>query len=138
MLSAACTGEQGVRRPMDKNISPVGWYVGTYLTRFIEIESEQNDDPESRFLSWENTVIVKADNLDQAYDKIELIGIEHGTPYEGGPERIPVKWEYLGIIDILPIYEELVDGAEIMWGSHRPRKLKNLRSLVKLKSEIYE
>jgi hypothetical protein len=25
----------------DKNISPVGWYVGSYLLRFIELEEDK-------------------------------------------------------------------------------------------------
>ncbi len=115
---------------MDKNISPVGWYIGTYLSRFIEIEKECNDDPDERFESWENTVIVQADSLDEAFKKIEKIGKQHGDPYKGGEAGVDVQWEYLGIIDLLPIYEELEDGAELMWGKNRPKKLKNLKSMV--------
>ena len=114
----------------DKNISPVGWYVGAYLLRFIELEDKDNFDPERRFLSWENTVIVKAKNLDEAYKKIEKIGKSDTKSYKGGPEGVPVKWIYEGITELLPIYEELEDGSEIMWGERKPRKLKNLKKLV--------
>ncbi len=123
---------------MDRNISPVDWYVGTYLSRFIEIEEELNNDPEKRFATWENTVIVKAANLDEAYEKVEKIGVEHAEPYKGGLEGISVQWEYLGIIELFPIYEALEDGAEIMWTSNYPRKLKNLKTMVKQKNEFYE
>jgi|SRR5690606_5441669 hypothetical protein len=121
---------------MDKNISPVGWYLGTYLARFVEIGDGLKLDPEKRFPSWENTVIVKALSLEEAYDKVEAIGIEHAAPYKGGTEEIPVQWEYIGITSLLPIYEELDDGAEIMWASNHPRKLKNLRGLVRTKDEF--
>jgi hypothetical protein len=123
---------------MDKNISPVGWYVGTYLARFIEIEDPSNSDLEARFATWENTVIVKAEDLDEAYDKVEKIGIEHAEPYKGGKEGIDVQWEYLGIVELLPIYEELEDGSEIMWASNYPRKLKNLQGMVKAKNEFQQ
>ena len=116
---------------MDKNISPVGWYIGTYLARFIEIEDEDNNDPEARFATWENTVIVKALTLEAAFEKVEKIGIEHAEPYKGGETGVPVQWEYLGIIDLLPIYEELEDGSEVMWASNHPKKLKNLKAIVK-------
>jgi hypothetical protein len=115
---------------MDKNISPVDWYVGTYLARFIELEDESNQDPEKKFLTWENTVIVKAKSLEEAYDKIESHGLQHAEPYKGGTEGIPVRWEYMGVISLVPIYEELEDGAEIMWSENNPRKLKNLKMLV--------
>ena len=116
---------------MDKNISPVGWYVGTYLARFIEIDGTHNNDPESRFATWENTVLVKASNLEEAFEKVETVGIEHAEPYKGGETGVDVQWEYIGIIDLLPVYEELEDGSEIMWASNNPRKLKNIKPLVK-------
>ena len=50
-------------KEIDRNISPFGWYVGSYLIRFIEVEDANNADEESEFLSWENTVIVKAKDL---------------------------------------------------------------------------
>ena len=123
---------------MDKNKSPVGWYVGTYLARFIEIEDEFNDDPEARFATWENTVIIKASTLEEAYEKVERIGMEHAEPYKGGETGVPVQWEYVGIIDLLPVYEELEDGSEIMWASNNPKKLKNIKSLVKNIDDLRE
>ncbi len=101
----------------DKNISPVGWYVGTYQLRFIELAHTFNDDPDRKFLCWENTVIVRADSLDQAYDKVIAIGMQSTSPYLGGPAPgVEVQWTFEGITELLPIYEKLEDGAEIMWG----------------------
>ena len=114
-----------------KNISPVGWYVGSYLIRFVELLAEGNNDPEKKFLSWENTVIVKASNLHEAYDKVVAIAMQATEPYKGGPEGVPVQWVFEGVTDLLPIYEPLEDGAEIMWAEHQPRKLKNLKNRVK-------
>ncbi|QKE63321.1 DUF4288 domain-containing protein [Aquipseudomonas campi] len=122
----------------DKNISPVGWYVGAYLLRFIEVNDPSNEDGEERFLSWENTVIVKAENMDEAYDKIEKIAKESTAPYLGGADAIPVQWVFEGITDILPIYEELEDGSEIMWSEHKPTKLKNLRKMVRRRGEFVQ
>jgi hypothetical protein len=114
----------------DKNISPVDWYVGSYLIRFIELEEKGNFDLERRFHSWENTVIVNARSLDEAYKKIEDIAKSETKPYKGGSEGVPVQWVYEGITELVPIYEELEDGAEIMWCERKPRKLKNLKKLV--------
>jgi len=114
----------------DKSISPFGWYIGSYLLRFVELEQENNDDPESRFTAWENTVIVQAANLDEAYDKILKIGKSQSEPYKGGLEEVPVQWVFEGITELLPIYEALQDGAEVMWKEHKPKKLKNLQKCV--------
>ena len=114
----------------DKNVSSVGWYVGSYLIRFVELEEQGNYDLERRFHSWENTVLVKAKNLEEAFEKIEKIAKSDTEPYKGGPQGVPVQWIYEGITELLPIYEELEDGAEIMWCERKPRKLKNLKKLV--------
>ncbi|WP_041598768.1 DUF4288 domain-containing protein [Hahella chejuensis] len=122
----------------DKNISPVGWYIGTYMARFIEVDDERNNDLDAQFETWENTVIVKASTLEEAFEKVEKIGIEHAEPYKGGETGVTVQWEYLGIIDLLPIYEELEDGSEIMWAPKHPKKLRNLKSMVKDISALRE
>lgn len=120
----------------DSNISPVGWYVGTYQIRFIESDQSGNDDPERKFLVWENTVLVRAANLDEAYDKIETIGMKATEPYKGGRDAVIVQWVFEGIIDLLPIYERLEDGSEIMW-AERQKKLKNIRICAKTKGQLY-
>jgi len=120
----------------NKNTSPVGWYVASYLLRFVELGRPDIDDPEAKFLSWENTILVKAADLDEAYEKAASIAKQSSEPYKGGPDGIDVQWKYEGITQILPIYEELEDGAEIMWAEHSPRKLKNLQKLVGGKGEF--
>ncbi|MCL2310821.1 MAG: DUF4288 domain-containing protein [Proteobacteria bacterium] len=120
----------------DKNKSPVGWYLGSYLLRFIELEDTHRNDPEARFMSWENTVLVKASSIESAYTKVERIGKQNSKPYRGGAQGVPVQWEYLGITEILPIYEEISDGAEIAWTERAPRMLKKLKQWVKSKSAI--
>lgn len=117
----------------DKNISPVGWYVVSYLLRFVELDDERKNDDEARFLSWENTILVRANNLDDAYKKGMTVARENAKPYKGGPDGIPVQWTLMGITDVLPVYEELGDGAEILWTERAPRKLKNLKQLVRRK-----
>ena len=115
---------------MDKNTSPVGWYVASYLLRFVELDRKDIDDPEAKFMSWENTVLIKANDLDEAYDKTVRIAEESTEPYNGGPNGVDVQWQFEGVTQILPVYEQIEDGAEIMWAEHAPRKLKNLRKCV--------
>jgi len=120
----------------DKNHSPVGWYIVSYLLRFVELNDTSQDDDDARFLSWENTILVRARNLDEAYDKGLKAAQENAQPYQGGPDGVPVQWKLLGITDVLPIYEKLADGAEIMWTERAPRKLRNLRQLVRPKGSF--
>lgn len=119
--------------------SPVGWYVGSYLLRFVELNESGNDDPDASFLVWENTVIVQAEGLDEAFRKVEAVGLAQTKPYQGGPEGgVPVQWIFEGITDLLPIYEHLEDGAEIMWAEHESVKLSKLRSRSVTLAQIRE
>lgn len=115
----------------DRNVSPVGWYVGSYLIRFTEIDDKNKHELERRFLTWENTVIVKAKNMNEAYKKIVKIAKTSTAPYRGEGTGVPVQWVYEGVTELLPIYEDMEDGAEIMWAEHAPSKLKNIRKRVK-------
>ena len=120
----------------DKNVSPVDWYVASYMLRFIELEDDFNDDLEHRFTAWENTIIVKASSIEEAFDKAVAIAHSGTTPYKGGVQGVPVQWVFEGITMLLPIYEQLEDGAEIIWQEHNPTKLKNIRKLVKDRNEF--
>ena len=120
----------------DPNRSPVGWYVASYLLRFVETQAQRKGNPRRKFLSWENTVLVKARSLEQAYAKVTKIGRAKMKPYRGGPKGIPVRWVYEGVTDLLPVYEKLRDGVEIMWTERTPRTVRTLRTLVKSKRAL--
>jgi hypothetical protein len=112
------------------DVSPVGWYVGTYQLRFVELADRKKNDAKRRFLCWENTVLVKAKNIREAHRKVVKVGEAHTRPYKGGPNAINVQWVFEGVIDLLPVYEEVKDGSEIMW-AERTRTLQGMRELAK-------
>jgi hypothetical protein len=120
----------------DKNLSPVGWYLGRYLLRFMELNDPQRNEPERKFFSWENTVLVRAKTFDEAYAKVGAIGKSNATRYRGGPSGVPVKWQYIGVTEVLPIYEKIEDGTEIAWAEHAPRTLRKLRARARTKEEL--
>jgi len=122
--------------PQEIDVSPVGWYVGSYVIRFIELEEAGNDDPEREFPVWENTVIVRAGDLDEAYRKIVAIGERTTVPYRGGNDGVPVQWVFEGVTELLPIYEALEDGAEIMWAEHESVRLADLRERAASLQEV--
>jgi hypothetical protein len=119
-------------------ISPVGWYIGSYQLRFVELNETGNDDPDASFLVWKNTVIVRAEDLEKAFRKVESIGLQQTRPYLGGSDSVPVQWTFEGITSLLPIYEALEDGAEIMWEKHDSVKLSELRGQSVSLEEILE
>jgi hypothetical protein len=119
----------------DPNQSPVGWYVGSYILRFVELDESGNHDEESEFLVWENTILIKAENISEAYDKLETEANEHTEPYKGGEEGVPFQWIYEGITELVPIYDKIEDGAEIMYAEYH-NKLKRIKKKVLSKDDI--
>src|SRR5688572_22272985 len=117
-----------------RDVSPVDWYVGTYQLRFIELGDKGNEDLIRRFLTWENTVLVKSKSLSEAHRKITRIG-KSTRPYKGGPDAVDVQWVFEGVVELLPVYDEIEDGVEIIW-SERRRSLKKIRSLARRASEF--
>ncbi len=122
---------------LDRNTSPVGWYIGTYLIRFVEL-NDRNDDEDSRHRVWENTKLIKAKDLGHAYDELVKVAQLEAQPYRGGPDGVPVQWVFEGVVELLPIYEELENGAELMYKEHTHSKLKNLRKRVRNKKDFFE
>ena len=57
------------------------------------------------------------------------------APYKGGPDAVDVRWLFEGVVELLPVYEEIEDGSEIMWAEHT-RALKNIRKLAKKVGEF--
>jgi uncharacterized protein DUF4288 len=119
--------------PPYRNRSPYGWWIASYIVRF-EYEDENKGDLNRRCLAWENTIIIKAKNREQAYRKATKIGqgSNDNEGYNAANGR-KGKWKYEGLTSLIPIYEELEDGAEIIWKEHQNRSVKKIKSWVKSK-----
>ena len=89
-------------------------FYGHHRTAHPESQSPRLLCSQPPILVWENTVIVKALILSEAHDKVTSIGNEHTAPYKGGLEGIDVQWQFEGVIELLPVYEEPEDGGELM------------------------
>lgn len=122
----------------DNRVSPVGWYVGIYQLRRVKPDRSDIEDEAARFLVWENTVLVKADSLGAAYDRVTDIAQENTDPSKGGDDAIDAQWVFEGILDVVPIYEDLQDGCEILWAQRSPRALKNIRSSAITKEDLLQ
>jgi hypothetical protein len=87
-------GLREINMAYDKTISPIDWYFGSYLLRFVEIDEPGQNDPDRRFVAWENTVLVKAKSMDSAYTKVERIGEGRGQAIprrsQGRPRQVGI------------------------------------------------
>jgi Domain of unknown function (DUF4288) len=115
-------------------ISPVDWYIAGIMLRF-EVVNEQKINLESRCIAWENKHLVKAKHPEQAYEKALKIGQESEDEYVN-TDGENVKWIFEGLTTLVAVYEELEDGAEIIWIEHENKAIKAIKKRVKTKEHL--
>jgi len=105
------------------------WYVSHEILA-IELDDEDTDD----VLVWENLILINADDPSEAYEKAMQHGVasEDEIKVNGKKGRLSFK----GLKDLVLIYEELEDGAEIEWHEIRISK-SELNGWVKTKPEMH-
>lgn len=79
---------------------------------------------------------LKARNRDAAYKKAVRIGSSNRSKFSDAVGKKNGGWVFEGLTSLLPIYEELEDGAEILWSDHSGRTLKTIRAKIKKKREL--
>jgi hypothetical protein len=81
------------------------WYLAE-----IVLEITIDDDPRS--VVHTNTVLVRADSPEEAYDKSLALGKQSETSYEN-PDGKRVQFLFKGLHDLNVIHDELEHGAEL-------------------------
>ena len=113
-----------------RNKSSTGWWLYREVEQWVS-DRQKKITPNSKFPIWENTRIIKAKNRDHALSKaLKLSGVGYPMRTNGG------EWRFVGISQLLPIYEEIEDGAEIMWEDHGRLPTKRIKQLVKSKKQL--
>ncbi len=113
-----------------------GWWIASYIERF-EYCNKKKKSSARRCLAWENTVLIRAKSREQAYRKAIALGqLSNGNTMWDAEMKRSGSWQFEGLTDLLPVYEKLSDGAEILWKEYRNRTVKTIRSLVKKKRDL--
>lgn len=117
------------------NHSPHGWWIASFIIRATIDEKPAKSDL-ARCTAWENTIILQAADREAAYEKAVRLGQEDaGEPYKN-PVGETVRWIYEGLTSLLPIYNELEDGAEVIWSNHSGRSIRAIRRMVRPKERL--
>jgi len=113
-----------------RNKNQTGWWIYCEVERWTS-NRQKKLTPNSRCLVYENTRLIKAKNREDAYRKALRLGkIGDGAKTTGG------EWHFAGISFLSPVYEEIKDGAEILWCKHESMPLRKIRELVKSKQQL--
>ena len=117
-----------------RNTSPYGWWIASYIERPVW-DDDPNPSPNSRCDAWENTIILQAPDRDAAYEKALKLAASSST-FQDCKGKRNGHWVVEGLTSLLPIYDELGDGAEVLWQEHKNRTVKKIQSWVKSKREL--
>ena len=61
---------------------------------------------------WNNYRLVRADDWRTAFRKATEMGV---SDTRGGNDAFSDQQTFIGVTDLLPIYDEFEDGAELLW-----------------------
>jgi Domain of unknown function (DUF4288) len=121
-----------------KNKSPTGFWIASYLER-CKVKGENRTNPRRRCLAWENTIIFQARDREAAYRKAIRLGRNGNTRtwYRTGLNgQGKARWVFEGLTDLLPVYDDLEDGAELFYRAHHSRSVATIKKLVKPKRSL--
>ncbi len=121
-----------------RNRTPYGWWIASYIQR-LEWKDARPVTHRSKCLCWENTVILKARDREAAFLKATASAQSSATgKWEllGDPPGRPGRWVLEGLTSLLPIYEPLEDGAEVLWCESKNKTVGTLRRRIKPKGKL--
>jgi len=112
------------------------WFVAMLVERF-ELYKEARRKPQRQYTAYLNTHILKAKNFNEAYKKANAVGKANlGSPCVNSVGE-KGHWVFEGIADLLPVYEPIGDGCEILWQKIRGR-LVSIQSRIQSKGKLRE
>lgn len=116
---------------VEKNVKgePVSWYLSREIIYFEFADQTGQDE----YQVWENLILINAQSPEEAFQK----ALKHGYDSE---EEVTIdgrkgRSKFKGLKTLIPVYEDIEDGAEIEWLEYVVEKDK-LESLVKSKENL--
>lgn len=120
------------------------WYIVEIIEKCEPVSRNEEKDLR-RVATWGNHHLIKADSPQKAFDKAVKLGKEKNYKFINS-EKIEMESMFVGIGELLPIYEDIEDGAELMWNNYglisnrrtmkMPYTKKELMELIKPKLEM--
>jgi hypothetical protein len=113
----------------DAKGEPVSWYLSREIIYFEFADQGDQDE----YQVWENLILINAQSPEEAYQK----ALKHGFDGEGEVtiDGRKGRSKFKGLKTLVPVYEDIEDGAEIEWLEYVVEKDK-LESLVKSKENL--
>jgi hypothetical protein len=113
-----------------RNRSESGWWIYEEVEQWVS-KRQRKLTAKSKCLVWVNTRIIRSKNRNEAYRKaLSLSRGGYPSKTHGG------EWRFTGISMLLPIYEDVEDGAEVLWTVRGQLSVAAIKKLVKTKRQL--
>ena len=86
-------------------------------------------------LVWVNTILIRANSLDQAYEKALKQGSLYDDTYANSNDVL-VTVRFRGLRDLILIYEKLEDGAELSYTEYDDLNEEKIAAMVTPKEKL--
>src|SRR5688572_6263013 len=104
------------------------WYLAGLMEAF-QSASEAN------YLLWINWILVRASDAEEAYARALKFGEERNREWVN-PDGVLVTVTFRGLRDLYEIYEELEDGAEIIYDEYEDISSDDIDAKATKKEEL--
>lgn len=120
------------------------WYIVEIIEKYEPVDRNEEQDLR-RVTTWGNHHLIKAESPEKAFDKAVKLGQEKNYKFINS-DKIEMESFFVGIGELLPIYEDIEDGAELMWNDYgfisnrrtmrMPYEKEELMELIKPKQKL--
>lgn len=111
------------------------WFLAEIVER-AEMVGDAKTNPNRRCLTWTNLVLLQAESIGKAYDKAIKLGKENYSMRYKAASGKTCNWKVLGLSSLVPIDEDIEDGAEIGFMNNGSIAAKTSESMIRSKKEI--
>ena len=115
------------------------WYIAEIIEKYEPVIRNKKSDLR-RVTTYGNHHLIKADSPEEAFDKAVKLGEKSNYKFINS-DKLEMKSSFVGIGELLPIYEDIEDGAELMWTDYgfisnrrtmkMPNKKEEILNLIK-------
>jgi hypothetical protein len=89
------------------------WYIAEIIEKCEPVNRNEAQELR-RVKTWGNFHLIKAETPKKAYSKAVKIGKKSEFKFTN-TDNIEMEWIFIGIGNLIPIYEDIEDGSELMW-----------------------
>jgi hypothetical protein len=104
------------------------WFIGELVEEFQAADQTEN-------LVYINTVLIRADSPEVAYEKALTLG-ESASRVFTNTDGVDVRVNFRGLRGLYPVYDRLEDGAELLYEKREGMSDEAIAKMVRPKEEL--